>query len=293
MAGEFDPDRYLARLGYRGPREPTLAVLHELTRAHAQTIPFENVDVLLGRPISLDRDALYEKLVTAGRGGYCFELNGGFMALLEALGYRVTPLGGRVRLGTPDRRILPQRTHMLLSVALEGQTWLTDVGTGAASLTGALRLEHGREQRTPHGLRRLVHEEGRWFHQMRRAEAWVDIYEFTLDPMPLVDRVVANWYTSTHPDSHFRTHLIAARALPDGGQVILSDDRLKFRRPGEDDEERGLCTPAAIVAALRREFGIDLPVEAQGLARDIAHSVPISSRPTRSSTHPSLSGEHA
>src|SRR6185369_9612361 len=134
----FDVDAYLARIGYSGPRVPTLPVLHALTAAHTQTIPFENLDVLLGRPIDLQPDAIFDKLVRRRRGGYCFEQNGLFLHALEALGFRVRPLSARVRLDRP-RDYTPPRTHMFLRVEIAGESWLTDVGVGGLSLTSALR----------------------------------------------------------------------------------------------------------------------------------------------------------
>src|SRR4051812_30275357 len=103
----MDLDAYFSRIGLRGPRAATLETLDELTRAHSSAIPFENLDVLLGRPIDLRPEALFDKLVTRGRGGYCFEQNGLFLAVLEQLGFRVAPLSARVRLDRPRDFIPP------------------------------------------------------------------------------------------------------------------------------------------------------------------------------------------
>src|ERR1700755_1029602 len=138
-------DRYLARIEYRGPRVPSLQVLHALTAAHTQHIPFENLDVLLGHGIDVSDDAVFEKLVVRERGGYCFEQNGLFLRVLSALGFEVTPLAARVRIDRP-RDFVPPRTHVLLKVALDGAFWLTDVGIGANSFTSALRFETDIEQ---------------------------------------------------------------------------------------------------------------------------------------------------
>src|SRR5699024_2188846 len=151
---------------YDGPREPSVAVLHALTRAHTQSIPFENIDVLRGEPIRLELPSLYRKLVTARRGGYCFEQNGLFMAVLRAFGFTVRPLRAGVRLGEPDRSVAVGHTHMALEVNAEQRLWIADVGVGSASLTQALRFEVDTEQSTPHEPRRLVHADNRWFHQV-------------------------------------------------------------------------------------------------------------------------------
>src|SRR5262245_20037683 len=113
----MDLDAYFRRTGYTGPREPTLATLHALTFHHATSIPFENLEMLLGRPIRLEPEAIFAKLVTARRGGYCFEQNNLLLGVLTALGYRVTPLGARVRWQIP-REVTPARTHLFLRVHL-------------------------------------------------------------------------------------------------------------------------------------------------------------------------------
>lgn len=129
MNSAFDIDRYMERISYSGSRKPTLAVLRALTLAHAQSVPFENISVLQGQPIRLEPESLYEKIVVSHRGGYCFELNGLFLELLTRIGFAVCPLGARVRLGAPDRKVLPRRTHMLLEVTTNSQRWITDAPT--------------------------------------------------------------------------------------------------------------------------------------------------------------------
>lgn len=259
MHDSIDLDRYFARIGYAGPRAPTLPVLHALTGAHAQSIPFENVDVLLGRPIRLEPDALFAKLVTARRGGYCFEQNGLFMAVLARIGFAVRPLGARVRLGHPDRRVPTPLTHLVLEVTIDGEAWVTDVGVGSASLTAALRLVAGIEQPTPHETRRLVRDDGRWYHQILRGGEWIDVYGFSGEAMPFVDRTVANWYTSTHPESKFRRDLGVALARPDGKRVTLANRELTFRARDGSADTCVLGTPEELLHALREQFGIDLP----------------------------------
>src|SRR5262249_54590872 len=127
----FDLDAYLRRIGYAGERRPTAAVLQQLHLAHATHIPFENLDILLGRPIRLDLEGLQAKLVRGQRGGYCFEHNTLFAAALEQIGFRLTRLGARVRFRVT--RLLP-RVHMALKVDVEGEAWLADVGFGGEGL---------------------------------------------------------------------------------------------------------------------------------------------------------------
>lgn len=226
-----------------------------MTAAHTQRIPFENLDVLLGQPLSLEFEALFEKLVVRERGGYCFEQNGLFMEVLAALGFDVTPLSARVRLDQP-RSVTPARTHLCLRVRVEDVDWLTDVGVGGASLTGAIVLEPGLEQVTPHESRRIVHEEGRYFHQWRLGAEWFDVYEFTGEVMPRIDREVANWFTSTHPQSHFRHRLVAARAGEDGRRYTLLNDGFKVRERDGRATLQAIESPDQLLNLLEQHFGL-------------------------------------
>lgn len=259
MDASIDLDGYFKRIGYQGARAPTVEVLHAITRAHAQAIPFENVDVLLGHPIELAPAALYRKLVVARRGGYCFEQNGLLLEVLTRLGFKVQPLSARVRLGTTNRSIDLPRTHLLLEVQLDGQPWITDVGVGSASLTCALRLVADVEQPTPHEPRRLARADGKWYHQIKRGGVWVDVYEFTGESMPLIDRAIANWYTSTHPQSKFRRDLLVALAQPDGRRVTLHNNEWARYTKDGTVERKDVSAPGRLLAALRENFGIALP----------------------------------
>ncbi|HEU0277897.1 MAG TPA: arylamine N-acetyltransferase [Rhodanobacteraceae bacterium] len=267
MKNDIDPDGYFDRIGYTGARRPTVEVLHALTAAHAQSIPFENIDVLLRRPIRLEPAALYRKLVLDRRGGYCFEQNGLLLEVLRQLGFDVRPLGARVRLAAPDRGVIPGRTHMLLEVRVEGTRWLTDVGVGAATLTRALRFEADREQSTPHDVRRLQHVGERWFHQVRHGGEWIDVYEFTEGDLPLADRKIASWYTSTCPDSHFHSELTVALALPGGRRATLKDGVFTLRAADGTATGHQLRDHAELLQVLREEFGIAL---AAGTRLDVA-----------------------
>jgi N-hydroxyarylamine O-acetyltransferase len=251
-------DAYFERIGYRGDRAPTLETLNALCLAHVLAIPFENLDVLLDRGVSLDPDAVFRKLVLGGRGGYCFEQNTLFLRVLEALGFEVRPLSARVRVGRP-RDYTPARSHVFLRVELDGESWLADVGVGGLSPTCALRLDTADEQPTPHEPRRIVREDGRLFHQARLGvDDWRDICEFTLEEMPPIDREVANWYTSAHPQSHFKNRLTVARALPDGGRVSILNRELTLRRGG-DVVTRTIASPPELLALLAEHFGLRFP----------------------------------
>lgn len=258
----FELDAYFARVGYSGPREPTLPVLHALTAAHSTAIPFENLDVLLGRPISLAPAALMQKLVHDRRGGYCFEQNGLFLWILEALGFRVTPLSARAR-WQRTRDMIPPRTHLFVRVELGDESWLTDVGIGAISLTSAIRLDTEAEQSTLHEPRRIVREGTRLFHQARLGAEWADVSEFTLEEMPLIDRELGNWYTSAHPQSHFKGRLMVARAAPQGSRISLLNDELCFRRSDGQAEKKTITSREELRVVLAENFGLCFPPEIQ------------------------------
>jgi N-hydroxyarylamine O-acetyltransferase len=254
----IDLDAYFSRTGYEGPVAPTLGTLNGVMYAHAQAIPFENLDVLLGRGIDLSPAALQQKLVADRRGGYCFEQNGLLLLVLQELGFAATPLSARVRYQRP-RDYTPARTHLFLRVVIDGVDWLADVGVGALSLSSAIRLELDREQETRHEPRRIVRQDGRLFHQVRFGGEWHDVLEFTGEEMPPIDRELANWYTSAHPQSHFRNRLIATRALPAGGRLTLLNREVGVRDATGATHTRLLNTPAELLDVLDGQFGLRFP----------------------------------
>jgi len=258
MLTEKQLDAYLARVGYLGPREPTLSVLHALTLAHAQSIPFENLDVLLGRGVNLDPEVSFRKLVEDRRGGYCFEQNGLLLRVLQTLGFNAAPLSARVRLQRP-RDYTPSLTHLFLRVEIDGESWLTDVGIGGVSLTSAVRLHAEGEQSTPHEPRRIVQEGSRRFHQIRFGSEWEDVYEFSLAEMPFVDRELGNWYTSTHPNSLFKHRLMAARALDGGRRASLVNGEFSIRHLGGHTDKRQVASPEELLEILAEHFGLHFP----------------------------------
>jgi N-hydroxyarylamine O-acetyltransferase len=192
--------RYLDRIGYVGAVDPTPAVLRGLHLAHATRIPFENLDILLGRPIRLDLASLQSKLVDGRRGGYCFEHNLLFAAVLRTLGFRLTPLAARVRYRATA--VLP-RTHMLLLVHCADTDWIADTGFGGEGLLQPVAFAPMRETRQYAWTYRVGGASGERTLQSRHGADWVDLYSFTLEPQLLADYELANYYMSTHPDSRF------------------------------------------------------------------------------------------
>jgi N-hydroxyarylamine O-acetyltransferase len=275
----MDLGSYFARIGYQGPRAASLETLNAIVSAHVRTIPFENLAVLLGETISLAIADVTEKLVHRRHGGYCFEHNTLLLHVLEELGFSVTALSARSRYQWPERYSVP-RTHMCLRVALGPRTFLVDGGFGGLSPSAALELVPDVKQQTPHEPRLFVCE-GHWdglslrgpdavlVHQAHLGDGWHDLYELTLEPMPPVDRDMGNWYTSRHPNSHFRGKLMVARATEDG-RLTLGNRELTRRSRNGSTETRVLKTHDELSAVLWQEFGIRLAqgarIECVGLA---------------------------
>ena len=255
---ELDLIAYRDRIGFVGEFEPNLAVLRQIARRHAMSIPFENLDVLLGRGIDLSAPALEKKLVSDHRGGYCFEQNGLMLNVLRQIGFAVQPLSGRVRMEL-TRDVLPPRTHLFLSVRIDHDDWIFDVGVGGFSLTSPIRRQFAGDQTTLHETRRIVEEDGKFFHQVWTGSNWIDAYEFTGEEMREVDREVSNWWTSTNPKSKFSNNLFCARADEDGERLGILNDRF-IRRRGADVLEQFTFTSADhILDVLHQRFGIQFP----------------------------------
>ena len=247
-------DAYLERIGYEGERVPSVPVLHALCEAHVCTVPFENLDVLLQRPMSIAADAVEDKLVRRRRGGYCFEHHTLLHGVLERLGFEARILAARARVGL-GREEPAAPTHAFIGVQLEGETWLVDVGVGRASSTAALRFVLGEVQNTPHEPRRITRFGNDYMHEIEIGGRWEDVAQFSMRSMPRLDREVGHWYTSTHPDSTFRRTLMVARALPGGGRVALRDRRLRIR-DGDQLTDAWVEDASALRRVLREHFGL-------------------------------------
>lgn len=250
-------DAYFSRIGYHGPRTPTIETLNAIHRAHAQAIPFENLDVLLGRPISLAPSAVFDKLVRDRRGGYCFEQNILLASALRALGFQLVPMLARVRWQVPEGVPTPQ-THMLLRVEIGGQPWLADAGFGGVGLTRAIPLDTDTEHGAPGEWRRCVRDGRYLLQQVRFDTDWLDVYRFAVEEAPPIDFEVANWFTSTHPESRFRKNLIVARV--DGDRRLAVQNReFVLRRSGHPPEKREIESPEELLAILAQYFGLRFP----------------------------------
>lgn len=260
-------DAYLRRLGVEHPAWPTVDVLRELHLRHLQTVPFENLSIHLGEELVLEEKRLLDKVVGAGRGGFCYELNGTFGALLTALGFDVTLLAARVH-GKEGRLGIPY-DHMALKVrTVDGGTWLADVGFGAHSHY-PLAFEARGEQVDPAGVFRIV-EAGpdaagvRGGHDVAEA-ADLDVVmdgrpEYRLERRPRVlgDFVAGAWWHCTSPSSHFTQSLVCSRVTEEGGRITLSGRTLKATAADGTREERELGTDKEVLRVYRERFGIEL-----------------------------------
>ena len=260
-----DIDAYFARIGWSDAVTTDRATLNAIAVHHPAAIPFENLDPYLDRPVHLEPDALVAKLIHGERGGYCFEQNGLLRLVLEAIGFVVTPLSGRV-VWNMDPETVTARTHMLLRVDLPEGAVLIDSGFGSAVPTGVLDLIPDIEQPTPHEPFRFVRIGEEWRAQIRIGGEWRTTYRFDLTPQQAIDYAVANWYTSTHPDSHFRHGLTLARALP-GRRISLRGIEFATHLLGGASERRAIVDPEEVATIIEHDFGIRIPDRSVLLAR--------------------------
>ena len=243
--------QYLTRIGYRGPVEPTLAVLTAIHRAHLLAIPYENLDIHLGRPLTLDRAAIFRKLVLERRGGWCFEMNGLLAAALEAIGFSVRLLSGTV--GRETGGDANEGNHLVLLVELD-RPYLADVGFGDGFLE-PLPLEPGRFRRgfLEVGLER---HGDRWIF---RNHPWggAPSFDFTLEPRRSSDFERQCHELQTSPRSGFVRSTVCQRFLPDGLVTLRSASYRRVTARGVDD--RVLDSAEEFERVVREEFRLNLP----------------------------------
>lgn len=257
---------YFARIGWSDSASVDIETLKALHLLHNGAIPFENLDVLMPREMQLDDLSLEEKLVTARRGGYCFEQNGVFERALREIGFNVRSLLGRVVLANPSS--LPPRTHRLLLVELQGEQWIADVGFGGQTLTAPIRLQADIEQQTPHGEYRLVQEGDDWILQFHHHDHWQSMYRFDLVVQHQSDYLMGNFWSAHWPQSHFRHHLLMCRHLPDGGKLTLTNFHFTRYQDGRAVEQINLPDVASLYALLQEQFGLGVDDVKHGFTED-------------------------
>ncbi|PJE95476.1 acetyltransferase [Streptomyces carminius] len=253
-SARLDLDAYLARVGYDGPRDNSGETLRRLHRAHMGTVCFENVDMVLGRTVSVDLASIERKVVRAGRGGYCYESNLLFAAALDRLGFPVTRLLARIREGDRKRRF---RSHTCLLVRADDTVWLADPGYGYAGLIEPIPWREGAVRTVDGWTWRLVVDEGHWVLQSRRPGDWFDLYAFRPEPQFAVDYQAAHYISSTRPGSPFVGRLVVQRGLAKA-RYLLRDNVLVTEYP-DGREERESLSARSVVDVLRGVF--DLPLD--------------------------------
>lgn len=255
----IDVAAYLERIGYTGDATPTRETLRELHLAHLQAVPFENLDIILGRPLSLEPDRLFDKVVRKRRGGFCYELNGLFAILLRELGFDVTLLGGHFP-GEPGQPIR-DCDHLVLLARFSdgGPPLLADVAGGRRSLATPLPALLEVESHQPEAFATFcLREEGEWVRLWLREDdgAWDGSYRFTWQPRNMEDFAANCLHHQTSPESHFTQGRICTRLTP-VGRVTLSDLRRITTVSGVRSEEE-LADEEAFTRALDLHFGINL-----------------------------------
>jgi len=255
-----DLPAYIERIGFTGEPRPDFTTLRELHLAHATHIPFENIDPLLGRPARMDLASLQAKLIHARRGGYCFEQNTLFAAVLEQLGFAVTRLAARVHVNT--NRVLP-RTHKLLRVEAEGRSWLCDVGFGSWGLLLPLELRADHEMQQGDWTLRLTRAAEGFTLHCAQSPIGTALYSFTLEPQLPVDFEPANHYCSTHPQSRFVLTLTAQMAGLTERALLRNREFILSRATG--NETQLIADEAQLRQILARRFNLVLPPETPSL----------------------------
>jgi N-hydroxyarylamine O-acetyltransferase len=250
----IDLDAYLARIGYTGETEPTLAVLTALVMHHTTSIAFENIETVARRPPPLDLASLQRKMVRQSRGGYCFEQNTLFLGVLLALGFRVTGLAARVRRGFPPGFVGP-RTHMLLAVDLPEGPHVVDVGFGGLTPTAPLAFRMDVGQATPNESFRLVAHGDEFLLQAAIAGGWEDVYQFSRQAQMAIDYEMGNWFTATRPGGMFSENLIVTQPSP-GERRTLLNRYFTRRRRHQPVERQVLRERQEYEQILRDEFGL-------------------------------------
>lgn len=257
MAGYFDLPAYLARIGLKDVPVADAEGLLAVQRAHRLAIPFENLDILLGRGISLEADHVFDKLVRRRRGGYCFEQNSLLLAALHALGFEARPLLARVWLGAIDT---PPKTHMINLVRVRDEDWIADAGFGGGYIPPKPLAEG--EFRGPDGAgHRLSRDSAHGWMLERCAddECWDRQYSFTTAPVWPADLMLANHFTATAPGGRFTDNAITSIVLPNGFASLFNRDYSRSSAKG--DERTEIASAKALQLRLSLVFGIDLTRE--------------------------------
>lgn len=252
---------YLQRLGYDAPPAPTLQTLQALQLRHVCTFAFESLSTLMHVPVPIDLPSVEQKVLLEGRGGYCYELNQMFLALLQELGFDARGITGRVVMGGPPEAHTA-RTHRLSLVTLEGVRYISDVGFGGMVPSSPLQLDTDTVQATAHEPYRLTFDgQGSYTLWAQVAGEWRGLYVFDLQVQAAIDYEIGNWYVSTHPDSPFVGQLKVAR-LALGKRHTLNNASYAVHYLDRPSEKRTLDSADELLDLLTATFGVRVPVSA-------------------------------
>ena len=245
---------YLERIGLKAAPPSTLDGLHILQDHHMRHVPFENLDVLLGRPLNLTPEALFDKIILRRRGGYCFELNTLYASLLHALGFEPVPMMARVWLRNPAET--PPRTHLVNRVKIDGVDWISDVGFGGRAARVPLKIEDGYVVDDGDGRIRILLDEIFGFRIQRFQDGiWSDQYSVERVRAHRSDILAGNHWTENNPDSHFRQG-IGVGLFTREGRVSFYGGILTHR--AGDMKTQPVHGLDAVMALLEQSFGLNL-----------------------------------
>ena len=254
---------YLARIGLSTSPPPTLAGLHLLQDHHMRHVAFENLDILLGRPLNLSTGALFEKIVTRRRGGYCFELNSLYASLLGEAGFKPVPMLARVWLRDPVDT--PPRTHLVNRVTIGGADWISDVGFGGRAARVPLQIKDGYEVDDGDGAIRIIADEI-FGYRVQRFQTGVSSNQYTVETAPahMSDILAGNHWTENHPESHFRHGIGVGRFTPEGRTSFYGG---VFTHRGAETKTQPVTGLANVTELLEQSFGLKLNMSPEERAR--------------------------
>jgi len=252
----IDPTPYLNRIKFTGSTSPTLENLQKLQRQHLLTVPFENLDIHYGNPIHLDVDSFYQKIVYRGRGGFCYELNGLFQALLTSLGFDTKIVSSRVY-NEDKEEYSPEFDHLAIIVNLDGTNWLADVGFGDF-IQEPLNIDTDEEQTDRNGVFRIRRVKSDFIVEKmnENSAGWQPEYKFCPVKRNLADFKSRCRFHQNSADSHFREKKVCSR-MTETGRITLTDQALKIQ-DGDQIEKRPVHDLNDFEYLLEAHFGITI-----------------------------------
>lgn len=235
---------------------PNLENLRKLQHQHMECIPFENLDIVVGRAISLNHDHLFEKIITHKRGGYCFELNTLYAELLKSLGFLPRAILGRVWLSNPKKT--PPRNHLAYILDLNGKTYITDVGFGGLVASIPLDINISSPVSDKDGKVRVTpFREGEYMIQRLTEKGWTNLYSFETVEISEEDIRISNWYMSTNINSHFFYHRFVGKNTK-AGRIALFNNKISIRKGIKVIDKERVEFGKDWLQVIKNDFSIDL-----------------------------------